>query len=55
LSAGGIRVFTDVSGTIRDVVEKYKKGEFKVTKNPSVTDHYGIKAVGKGLGRGGNV
>jgi predicted Fe-Mo cluster-binding NifX family protein len=51
LSAAGIKVFTGVNGTIKLVIEKYKKGELKETENPSVNSHFGMRAVGKGFGR----
>jgi predicted Fe-Mo cluster-binding NifX family protein len=52
LSAAGIKVFTVINGTIKEAIEKYKKGELSETTNPSVNSHYGMRAVGKGFGRG---
>jgi predicted Fe-Mo cluster-binding NifX family protein len=52
LSAAKIMVFTDVNGTIKDAVEKYKKGKLKVTTNPSVMSHFGLGEDGKDFGRG---
>ena len=52
LSAAGIKVFTGINGPIKEAIEKYKKGELSETTNPSVNSHYGIRAVGKGFGRG---
>jgi len=49
LSATGIKIVTGVSGSIRDAVEKYKRGKLKETGNPTVGGHFGM---GKGLGRG---
>ena len=43
LDAGGIEVFTKVSGTVKDAVEKYKKGELKKTDGPDVESHFGMK------------
>lgn len=52
LSAAGISVVTGASGTIREVVEKYKKGEFKETGAPTVSGHLGIGGGrGRGMGR----
>ena len=45
LSAAGIDVVTGVSGTAREVVEKFKRGEFKKTEAPTVGEHAG-KAQG---------
>lgn len=52
LSAAGIMVFTGVNGTINEAVEKYKKGELKKTTAPSVDSHFGMRAGGRGFGRG---
>ncbi len=41
LQAGGIEVVTGVSGTVKEAVEKYKKGEIKSTQRPSVDSHFG--------------
>jgi predicted Fe-Mo cluster-binding NifX family protein len=43
LQAAGIDVITDVSGTVKEVVEKYKKGELKPTDNPSVGPKFGVQ------------
>jgi len=43
LKAGGIEIITGVSGQVNDVVEKYKKGEYKSTSGPSVESHFGMK------------
>jgi len=51
LSAAGIRVFTGANGTVKDAIEKYKKGELKKTESASVGSHFGMKATGKGFGR----
>ena len=52
LSAAGIKVFTGANGSIKDVIEKYKKGELKNTDSASVSSHFGMKAGGRGFGRG---
>ena len=41
LQAGGIEVITGVSGKVKEAIEKYKKGEFKATQEPSVDSHFG--------------
>jgi predicted Fe-Mo cluster-binding NifX family protein len=50
LSAAGIEIMTGASGTVREAVEKFKRGEFKKTIEPTVDSHFGIG--GKGGGRG---
>lgn len=47
LSAAGIKVITGAYGTVREVVEKYKRGELKETNAPNVGGHFGM-----GVGRG---
>ena len=52
LSAAGITVFTVANGTIKKTIEKYKKGELEKLETASVGNHFGMKAVGRGFGRG---
>jgi hypothetical protein len=40
---------TGVSGSVREAVEMYKKGQFQEIGNPTVGGHFGM---GRGLGRG---
>jgi len=47
LSAAGIKIVTGAFGTVREVVEKYKKGELRETGSPTVEGHFGT-----GMGRG---
>ncbi|HEC94895.1 MAG TPA: dinitrogenase iron-molybdenum cofactor biosynthesis protein [Thermoplasmatales archaeon] len=47
LQAAGIKVVTGVSGTVKDVVEKYKKGELRETTAPSVGRHFGMGGKGR--------
>jgi predicted Fe-Mo cluster-binding NifX family protein len=47
LSAAGIKIMTGAFGTVREVVERYKKGELKDTGAPTVGGHFGM-----GRGRG---
>jgi len=42
LQAAGIEVFTGASGTVKEAIEKYKKGEFKANSSSSVGSHSGI-------------
>ena len=49
LSATGIKIVTGASGSVRDSVEKYKKGELQEVSNPTVGGHFGM---GRRSGRG---
>ena len=51
LSAASIKIVTGASGTIREVVEKYKKGELGETGAPTVGGHFGM-GRGRSTGRG---
>jgi predicted Fe-Mo cluster-binding NifX family protein len=51
LSAASIKIVTGASGTIREVVEKYKRGELTETGTPTVGGHFGM-GRGRGTGRG---
>ena len=42
LTAANISICTGVSGTISEVVEKFKNGEYKATAGPSVDSHFGM-------------
>lgn len=50
LSSAGIKIVTGASGTVREVIERYKRGELKETSTPTVRGHFGM---GRGRGRGG--
>ena len=41
LSAAGIQVIVGVSGTVKDAIEKYKKGELQPSSQASVPPHFG--------------
>lgn len=43
LSAAGIEIFTGVSGTVKEAVERYKNGEFTSTKSANVPSHFGME------------
>ena len=49
LSATGIKIVTGASGSVREAVEKYEKGELEEVGNPTVGGHFGM---GRGQGRG---
>jgi len=42
LSAAKIKVFIGANGTIKEAIEKYKKGELKETEAPNVGSHSGM-------------
>ena len=54
LSAAGIKIFIGASGSIKKVVEQFKKGEIQEADSPSVNSHFCTGAV-RGHGRGGNL
>jgi len=51
LSVAGIKIVTGAFGTVREAVEKYKKGELRETGAPTVGGHFGM-GRGQGQGRG---
>lgn len=42
LQSAGIDVITGVSGSIKESIEKYNKGELKTTQSPSVGSKFGL-------------
>ena len=42
LRAAGVDVIVGVSGTVREAVERYKKGELKSTQGPDVMSEFGM-------------
>jgi predicted Fe-Mo cluster-binding NifX family protein len=40
LTAAGIRVVVGAEGSVRDVLEKFKRGELKPAEGPDVTGHW---------------
>lgn len=47
LSAAGVQVITNVSGSIREAIEAYKAGRLLASSKPSVDAHHGLQ---KGAG-----
>lgn len=43
LEAAGVRVFTGISGKVRDAVEAYKKGGLAPAQGPSSSSHAGMR------------
>ena len=53
LAAAGVKIVVGAFGTVRQVVEKYKRGELKETNAPTVGGHFGMgMRRGRGMGRG---
>jgi len=49
LQAGGVKIVSGVTGQVKEVLEKYKKGELtSLAQGPNVGAHFGM-----GMGRGG--
>ena len=42
LSAAGIAVFTNISGTVGEAVDNYKNGKYTATDKPSVGSKFGM-------------
>lgn len=42
LQAGGIKIIIGVTGTVKQAIERYKKGELKLTQEPSVGSKFGV-------------
>jgi len=41
LSSANIKVYSGITGTVKDAIEKLKKDEFKATEGPDVQSHFG--------------
>lgn len=51
LASTGIKIVVGAYGIVREVIEKYKRGELKGTGVPTVGGHFG-RGRGMGMGRG---
>jgi predicted Fe-Mo cluster-binding NifX family protein len=57
LSAAGVDLFAGQAGTVKEVVEKFKKGNLRPTSEATVNSHFGMASgagfrTGGGMGRG---
>ncbi|MDD5613817.1 MAG: NifB/NifX family molybdenum-iron cluster-binding protein [Candidatus Omnitrophica bacterium] len=43
LQAAGIKIITGVSGTVKEAIQRYKKGELSSVDGPSVNSKFGIR------------
>jgi predicted Fe-Mo cluster-binding NifX family protein len=50
LSAANIEILTGASGTVKEGIEKYKKGELQKTGSPTVGGHSGMGGMRRGRG-----
>ena len=46
LKAADVKVITGVSGNIKEIIDKFNKGELKEIEGPSVGSHFGMKYRG---------
>lgn len=54
LAVAGIKVVVGASGTVKQVIEKYKRGELRETDSATVSGHFGMgRGGGRGQGRRG--
>jgi len=51
LSAAGVKVIIGQTGTVREAVDRYKRGEIHSAPGANVDAHYGM-GTGRGMGRG---
>ena len=47
LQAAGVEVIAGVAGSVKEAIEKYKKGEFKPMQGPSVGSKFGMPPKGQ--------
>jgi len=44
LKTAGVEIITGISGSVKEAIEKYKKGDFSVAQGPSTASHSGMPA-----------
>lgn len=54
LQAAGVQVYTGVSGSVKEAVDKIRNNELTAVDAPSVGAHHGSGGRGMGAGRGRN-
>jgi len=47
LAAANIKIYQGASGTVKETLAKYKRGELKELSNSSVPGHFGLRQGGK--------
>ena len=53
LNAASVKIYTEVNGTVRDAVERLRKGDLIEIAGPTVGGHHGMGGLrGGGRGRG---
>jgi predicted Fe-Mo cluster-binding NifX family protein len=54
LSQAGVKTYIGASGTVRQAVEAYKRGELREASSPTVGGHFGQggRGMGGGMGQG---
>ena len=50
LAAAGIKVFTNITGSVREAIESYKTGALQPVNGPDASAHTGMGG-GRGFGR----
>lgn len=53
LTASKVKVLTNASGTVREALDLFKRGELVASPGPTVGGHFGTGGRGRGQGRGG--
>ncbi|MFP4170839.1 MAG: NifB/NifX family molybdenum-iron cluster-binding protein [Methanomassiliicoccales archaeon] len=51
LDAAGVTVYTGLSGTVKEAVERFKSGEIEESQGPTTPPHSGVGGGGGGRGR----